>query len=194
MYITHKLSILSLLFNIAYSAYHIVFGVSARSWWLFTAGIYYVILSIVRFAVLRTNKNDAFLIRFTGAMLMLLSFPLVSMVVHAVVRDRGIVWHEIVMITIAAYTFTKITFAITNFVQSRRGNSAKLIALRNISLADSCVSIFALQRSMLVSFVGMAEKDIRIMNAVLGSAVCLTVFALGYKLIRKETFGFQNIK
>ena len=115
-------------------------------------------------------------------------------VILSVVRDRGKVMHMIIMITIAAYTFTKITFAIINLVRLRKGSSAKLIALRNISLADSCVSIFALQRSMLVSFPGMAADDIRIMNAVFGSAICIIVFLLGYNLIRNEKFWFKSIK
>ena len=93
--------------------------------------------------------------------------------------------HMIVMLTIAAYTFTKNTFAIINLVKMRKGSSARLIALRNISLADSCVSIFALQRSMLVSFPGMADGDIRIMNAVFGSVICIIVFILGYNLKHK---------
>ena len=77
---TQKLSILSLLFNIAYSAYHIGLGVWSNSWWLFTIGIYYAILSLIRFAILRTKQNSIFLIRFTGIMLMLLSVPLVGRV------------------------------------------------------------------------------------------------------------------
>ena len=191
---TQRTSLLSLLFNIAYSAYHIGLGVWSNSWWLFTIGIYYAILSLIRFAILRTRKNNAFLIRFTGAMLMLLSLPLVGTVILSVVRDRGKVMHMIVMITIAAYTFTKITFAIINLVKLRKGSTAKLIALRNLSLADSCVSIFALQRSMLVSFPGMADGDIRIMNAVFGSVICIIVFILGYNLIRNEKFWFKSIK
>ncbi len=191
---TQKLALLSLLFNIAYSAYHVVFGAAARSWWLFTVGIYYAILSVVRFFVLQTKKSGAFTLRSTGVMLMLLTAPLIGTVILAVIRDRGTVRHEIIMIAMAAYAFTKITLAIVNLIRSRHGNSAKLVSLRNISLADSCVSIFALQRSMLVSFVGMAEGDIRIMNAALGSAVCLTVFSLGYNLIRNESFWFKSIK
>ena len=122
---TQKLSILSLLFNIAYSAYHIGLGVWSNSWWLFTIGIYYAILSLIRFAILRTKQNSIFLIRFTGIMLMLLSVPLVGTVILSVVRDRGKVMHMIIMITIAAYTFTKITFAIINLVRLRKGSSAK---------------------------------------------------------------------
>ena len=174
----------SLIANAVFGAYHILFAVLTRSQWLFIIGIYYAILSTVRFVVLQTKKTDGFVTGFAGAMLILLSLPLAGTVVLAVVRDRGIVMHEIVMITMAAYAFTKITLSVVHLVKSRKSASAKLTALRNISFADACVSIFALQRSMLVSFGDMTESDIRIFNAAVGSAVCVTVFLLGLHLIR----------
>ncbi len=183
MHRTLQFSLFSLLLNMAFSAYHMVFGVITHSWWLFTVGIYYVILSAVRFAALRSKKKDGFATKFTGVMLMLLSLPLAGTVILAVVQDRGIVLHEIVMIAMAAYAFTKITLATVNLIRSRKSASAKLLVLRNISFADACVSIFALQRSMLVSFEGMSEIEIQIMNAALGSAVCAVVFLLGSNLL-----------
>ena len=75
----------------------------------------------------------------------------------------------------------------------RRSTSAMLITLRNISFADAFVSIFALQRSMLVSFEGMRESEIVIMNATLGSAVCVIVFLLGLNLIRNKKILFKSI-
>ena len=86
----------------------------------------------------------------------------------------------------ATYAFTKITLATIKLVKARRSTSATLITLRNISFADAFVSIFALQRSMLVSFEGMSETEIVIMNASLGSAVCAIVFLLGLNLVRKQ--------
>ncbi len=182
---TLKISLFSLLFNAVFSAYHVVFGVITQSWWLFTVGVYYLILSIVRFAVLREKKTDRFTTKFVGVMLMLLTLPLAGTVILAVVRDRGHKFHMIVMIAMAAYAFTRITLATVNLVKSRHIPSAKIVTLRNISFADAFVSIFALQRSMLVSFEGMSEGEIRIMNAVLGSAVCVLVFLLGFHLVRK---------
>ena len=189
-----KFSLLSLLFNTAFCAYHIVFGGITHSWWLFTVGIYYAILSVVRFVVLQLKENNNFITRFTGVMLMLLSLPLIGTVILAVVRDRGIVMHEIVMIAMAAYSFTKITLAIINLVKARKGSSVKIVTLRNISLSDACVSIFALQRSMLVSFGDMPETDIRIFNAVIGSAVCIIVFLLGLNLVQYKKRFFVFLK
>ena len=184
-----KLALASLSFNIAFATYHLGMGLITRSWWLLTLGSYYLILSVVRFAVLRTKSKERFITKLTGWMLMVLSIPLVGTVVLSVVEDRGHRLHMIVMIAMAAYAFTKITLATIKLIKARRSTSATLITLRNISFADGFVSIFALQRSMLVSFEGMSETEIVIMNAALGSAVCVTLFLLGLNLIRKRENG-----
>ena len=125
---------------------------------------------------------------------MLLSLPLVGTVILAVVSDRGITMHMIVMISMAAYSFTKITLAIINLIKARKSDSAKLVSLRNVSLSHACVSIFALQRSMLVSFGDMPQNDIHIFNAVTGAALCVIVFLLGLNLVKNKKTPFGNSK
>ena len=174
----------SLIINAAFSAYYLALGITSASWWLLTLGTYYLILSIGRFTVIRAKSRKRLLTTFVGWMLVLLSLPLVGTVILAVLVDRGQKHHMIAMIAIAAFSFTKITLAIINLVKCRRNASEKLMALRYISLADAVVSIFALQRSMLVSFEGMSQTEITIMNATLGSAVCVIVFLLGVSLVR----------
>ena len=185
---TLKIALASLVFNIAFATYHLVMGLVTSSWWLLTLGSYYLILSTVRFAVLRSKSKERFIAKFTGWMLMLLSIPLVGTVILSVLRDRGHKLHTIIMIAMAAYAFTKITLAIIKFIKARRSKSAILLTLRNISLADAFVSIFALQRSMLVSFEGMSETEIAIMNASLGSLVCITCFLLGLLLLLNKQY------
>lgn len=191
-----KMAILSLVINIVYGVYNIVIGVITPSWWFLTAGTYYLILSIVRYSVLcaRESSIESFLKPFTGVMLMLLSVPLAGMVVLASVKDRGTDFHEIVMITVALYTFTKLTLSTINLVKSKKNTPERVKILRNISFADAFVSIFSLQRSMLVSFGGMPANDIRIMNIVTGSAVCVIVFLLGLNLICNKIFVVQKRK
>ena len=186
---TLKTAIVNLALNTAFSTYYLVFGIASSSWWLLTLGSYYLMLSIIRFVVLRTKSIKPYIARFTGWMLMVLSVPLAGTVILSVLRDRGRKFHMIVMIAIATYAFTKITLATINLIKSRRSTSATLITLRNISFADAFVSIFALQRSMLVSFDGMTETEIVIMNAALGSAVCVVVFLLGLNLVRDRKYN-----
>ncbi len=188
-----KLALASLSFNIAFASYHLILGLITSSWWLLTLGSYYLVLSIVRFVVLRSKNQERFVTKFTGWMLMLLSIPLAGTVILSVVRDRGLKLHMIVMLAMAVYAFTKITLATIKLVKARRSTSATLITLRNISFADAFVSIFALQRSMLVSFEGMTEAEIVIMNATLGSAVCVIVFLLSMNLLRNKKLLFRTL-
>ena len=190
---TLKLALASLSFNIAFAGYHLITGLVTSSWWLLTLGSYYLVLSIVRFVVLRSKNQERFVTKFTGRMLMLLSIPLAGTVILSVVRDRGLKLHMIVMIAMAVYAFTKITLATIKLIKASRSTSATLITLRNISFADAFVSIFALQRSMLVSFEGMTEAEIVIMNATLGSAVCVIVFLLGMNLLRSKKILFKTL-
>lgn len=190
---TLKFVLATLTSNIAFAIYHLLLGLYTSSWWLLTLASYYFVLSIVRYVVLRYKSKEDFIIRFTGWMLILLSVPLVGTVILSVLRDRGHELHMIVMIAMAAYAFTKITFAMIKLIKARRSKSARLVTLRNISLADASVSIFALQRSMLVSFEGMTETEIVIMNAALGSAVCVIAFLLGANLLRNKKILFDKL-
>ena len=188
-----KTAFVVLLFNMVYSVYHVVLSVMMISWWFLTVGIYYVILSTSRFAVLRCKDNKKYLIRFTGVMLMALSFSLVGTVILSFVKDRGTVFPLVAMLTIATYSFANITLTIIKWVKVRRSTSAKMIALRNISLANAFVSIFSLQRSMLVSFEGMSISEIRIMNLATGFAVCVIVFLLGLNLVQQKRIQKETI-
>ena len=126
---TKKVTLLSLVFNIAYCIYHIAYGAATTSWWFLTIGIYYAILSIVRFAILRHKGSRRFLVRFTGVMLIALSFSLVGTVILAFVKDRGTAFPLIAMLAIATYTFTKITLATIKWIKARKSKSAKMLAL-----------------------------------------------------------------
>ena len=184
-----KTTLVSVVFNILYCVYHIVFGAVTASWWFLTIGIYYAVLSIMRFVVLRYKGNNRILVRFTGAMLTVLSISLVGTVILAFVKDRGTVFPLIAMLAIATYTFTKITLATIKWIKARRSTSVKRLTLRNISFANAFVSVYSLQRSMLVSFEGMSKTEIRIMNVATGSSVCIMVLLLGINLAQPKRFA-----
>ena len=103
----------------------------------------------------------------------------------SILKDRGNKFDIIFMIAIAVFSFTKITLATIHLIKASRIQSGRILGLRNIAFADGVVSIFALQRSMLVSFEGMTEFEIVIMNVCTGTAVCIVVFLLGLNLVRK---------
>ncbi len=181
-----SMTLLSLVFNLTYAVYNCVLGFVSHSWWFITLSAYYAVLGVMRFAVLqikRRSETEIFAKKFTGFCFLFLSVCLVGTVILSLTDNRGVKHHEIVMITIALYTFTKVVLGIINLVKSKKYSSPAFKTLRNISFADALVSVFSLQRSMLVTFEGMSEGDIFLFNVLTGTGVCISVLVLGINLI-----------
>lgn len=185
-----RIPYISLCINFSYAVGNCLIGFLAHSWWFITVGAYYAVLTTTRFSVLKieqkSEKNDdteLFARRITGILLVVLSFCIVGVNILSALKERGTAFHEIIMIAIATYTFTKITMAIMGMLKAKHTASPILKTLRNISLADSCVSIYTMQRSMLVSFSGMKAAEIQLLNILTGTAVWFIVLLLGINLI-----------
>ena len=176
-----KTATVSAIINVGYAAVNLFIGFSEPSWWFISVGIYYFILCATRSAVIAARKKD--LKFFVGVMLIITALPLLAIAIISSVRDTGNKFHEIVMITMALYAFTKVTLAIINLIKVKKQSAPFEISLRNISLADALVSIASLQRSMLVSFGEMSVSDIHLFNILTGSGVSVLVFLLGLNLI-----------
>ena len=180
----------SLTCNFVYAIGNCIIGLLSHSFWFLLVGAYYITLATTRFCVLQikrksgsNSETEQFAKSVTGILLIILSFWLIGINILSAVKERGSVYHKIIMIAIATYTFTKITLAIIGMVRAQKSTSSIVKTLRNISLAEAFVSVYALQRSMLVSFPGMQANEIQLFNILTGSAVWLIVLLLGVNLI-----------
>ncbi len=180
----------SLAINFVYAVGNCAVGFLSHSWWFITVGAYYAVLAMARFSVFQVKRKaggdygtELFARRITGILLVALSVCIVGVNILAALKERGTAYHEIIMIAIATYTFTKITIAIIGMVKAKRTASPALKTLRNIALADACVSVYTMQRSMLQSFPGLTPAEIQIFNILTGTAVWLIVLFLGINLI-----------
>ena len=85
---------------------------------------------------------------------------------------------------VAAYAFYKIIAGVVNFVRARRQPDIVVEAVRNIHLADACVSILALQTALLSAYRD-PEMAVSLFHTLTGSAVSLLTLTLGVLMIRK---------
>ena len=181
--------------NFAYAVGNCAIGFLTHSWWFITVGAYYAALATARFSVLRVKQDaEVFARRITGILLVMMSVCIVGVNILAALKERGTAHHKIIMITIATYTFTKITIAIIGMVKARHTASPVLKTLRNIALADACVSIYTMQRSMLQSFPGLTPEEIQIFNILTGTAVWIIVLFLGVNLIGGKRVDMAKTK
>ena len=182
-------------FNLLYALYHCVLGVLNLSLWFIAMCAFYGILATMRFSAVLCERNqhrspsddtEIFVMKLSGVLLVTLGVVLAAVNYISLSQNIAVKYGEITMITIAAYTFTKITMAIVRAVKQRRDPSPLLRTIRNIGYAEVSASILTLQRSMLVSFGGMDDRQARLMNSLTGAAVCLFVLMLGLSMTAKS--------
>ena len=186
---------LAFAFNLLYAIYHCVLGILNLSFWFIAMCAFYGILAIMRFSAVLCERNhqkspdndtELFVMKLSGILLVILSIVLATVSYISLSQNIAAKHGEIIMITIATYTFYKITMAIVKAVKQHKNPSPLLKTIRNIGYAEVAASILTLQRSMLASFGSMSAGNIHFMNAVTGAAVCLFVLILGLSMIAKS--------
>ena len=118
-----------------------------------------------------------------GILLLALNFALTGVILLTIAQDTAKRYSEIMVISIAAYTFYKITMAVVNMVKVRKRKSPILITIRNIGAADALVSMLTLQAAMFASFQDKNSLNTNQMNAITGLSVCILISILGISMI-----------
>lgn len=186
----------SLAINLLYGAGHAVLGVLDGSLWLLIMAAYYILLGMMRFGAVLTERKHAserFVMRFCGGMLMALALVMGAATAISLIQERAVPHGIVIMLMIAIYTFWKMTMAIVHIVQAHQSGTPLTRTIRNITLASALASLMTMQRSMLVSFQGDATAQERLLlNVCTGAAVCLLVFLMGLNMVFDEK-GFEKM-
>ena len=192
--------------NCFYALFKCGTGIMFRSAWLWAIGIYYVMLSAIRFMLLRniriTDKSSHSVkrkmqewksYRFCGIMMFLLSLAMSGMVIQMIWQNRSYEYKGYIIYISALYTFYCFISSISNVISFAKRNNSILSAAKNLNLAGAVMSMFALQTAMFSAF-GEGEKLQRQMNTITGSAVCLIVTGMAIFMIIKSGRTLKSLE
>lgn len=186
-----------LIINMVFAVFKIVLGLIYHTPWLYAMAGYNTILSLMRFIVVaRTKKKglspeeqekratQSFLV--CGWLMLILNIAISVIIYMVVVLKQTIVYHEIVVIALAAFTFYCFTMAVINVVKYRKKDMA-YSAIKRIDLAKAIVSVFTLQVAMITQFGGEEGFDSGLMNTLTGTAVTIAVNTIAAFMIARVT-------
>lgn len=174
----------STLWNAGYAFLQLGLGIYHRSAWFYSLAGYYFSLALMRFFLVRhSTKNrpgeklreELVRYRACGWTFLVMNSALSVMMFYLIGRGRATVHHEIITITMAAYTFLTLTFSIINVVKYRKYGSPVFSAAKAISLASASVSMLTLESTMLVTF--SDESMTELTRKMFLGATGVTVFA-----------------
>lgn len=196
-----KLSLyLALGVNLLYSAVKLMTGILYASFWFASVAVYYMVLSVARFLLLRQLRSGqqdmkkAFLeYRFCGGLLLALNIALIGMVILMVADGKSYEYPGFLIYAAAAYAFYSLTVAIISAVRFRRLNDPILSAAKAINLTTALVSILSLQTAMFAAF-GTENVDPRLFNALTGGGVCLIISGMAAFMILRANKALAEMK
>ncbi len=186
--------------NLLYIVMKLVSGIVYRSAWFIALAVYYILLAVMRFLLMRrlnARDEDEELRRYRlcGIMLLFMNQALTGIVVFMVHQNRGFNYPGLLIYAMAAYAFYAVTVAIINIVKTRRHNSPILSAARALSLVAAMVSILSLTTAMLTQFGGDGNADFnRTMTGAVGGGVCTIVIGMAIYMIWRANRSLKKLE
>ena len=195
-----------LLITFIFAGFKIILGFVYDSSWFFAMAGYNVILSIMRFILVRQSekkglseyearKRDLQSYRVCGWLVMVLNIAVSVIMFMVIVQKQEIRYNMIVTIGLAAFTFYCFTMAIINMVKYRDRKNPIYAAVKRIDMVKAIVSIFTLQVAMLTVFNGQGESlDSNLMNTLTGVAVTIAINTIGALMIAGVRGDFRELE
>lgn len=195
---------LSLGLNALYAVMKFILGVWYHSVWFGTLAVYYFLLAVMRFGLLRHANRNGFgknipaelkAYRMCGLILMLMNVALSGVVVLVVHKNEGFYYAGYLIYVMAMYAFYNTITAVMNVVKYRKYNSPVISAAKVISLAAALVSMLSLETAMLAQFDNGENPETfrRVMTGSTGGCVCVIVLLLASYMVIRSTKQIRKL-
>lgn len=195
---------LSLAISLLYVGINIWSWHFSHSWWFVVLAVYYVIMAVMRFLLVRyvrTKEIGTSILeewkrsRICAYILLLVNLSLSGAVLMILYRNRGYDYPGMMIYVMALYTFYSTTHAIVDIVTYRKLGSPIMSTAKIVSLSAALVSMLNLETAMFAQFgADMAVEHQRIFIILTGAGVSATVVTLSVILIVKATKEIRREK
>ena len=193
--------------NILYALFYFGTGIFYRSVWTGAMAVYYIVLSLIRFGLIRRDRRRVIIedaverrkyelrsSHFCGCLMFLLNIAVTGLVVQMIWQNKSYDYPGFLIYAQAAFAFYCFAMAIKNFIKYRKMERPILSAAKVVSMSCALMSILALQTAMFMQFGNGDGNFIRLMNSLTGGAVCFMVFVMAVWLVHKTRGELNGLK
>lgn len=195
---------LSLAISLLYVAINLWSWHFSRSWWFVVLAVYYVIMAVMRFLLVRYVRSNEIGTSILGewkrsrscaCILLLINLSLSGAVLMILYQHRGYDYPGMMIYVMALYTFYSTTHAIVDMVKYRSLGSPIMSTAKIVSLSAALVSMLNLETAMFAQFgAEMSVEHQHIFIILTGAGVSVTVVTLSVILIVRATKEIRREK
>lgn len=192
----------TLIFNLAYSIFKLITGIVYSSFWWVSIAVYYIMLSLMRFILLRymhLEKEQQNLLKeyrsfqFCGILFFILNIALSEIVALMVVKNERFAYPEGLILIAAMYAFYNIIVSVIDMIRYRNHNSPVILAAKAVRFAAALVSMLSLETSMLTVF-GNSLEEYKTLTSATGIGICVIVLAMSLYMIISPISKMKKIQ
>lgn len=190
-----------LLFNLAYAALNLYYGLRDKSLWFVTLAGYNALLFAMRAALLRLFHSggaspaaELRRVRLCGWLLFVMNFFMTGIVIHIVYNNRGFTYNGNRIYIMALYAFYAVSHAVVQWVRFGRRGSILLAETKALNFVAALVSMLTLETAMIAEFSDDDEIFRRNMTGISGTVVCVFVFVLAVCTIASTTNKLHRLE
>ena len=187
----------SLAINLVYVIVNAVSGYIYRTYWFGIFAVYYAIIAVRRFLLVRyvakhpignDRLGELKRARLCSWILMTVNLSLSGAVMMMVFFNRGFQYRGFLIYVIALYTFYVTTTAIIDMIKYRKYKSPVMSITKIIKMAASLFSMLFLETAMFAQFgAETPEETKRIMIMLTGAGISVAVVAMAVYMISRTS-------
>lgn len=175
------------LLNLIYAAFKMLVSVVYNSFWFSNEAIYYLMLGVIRFTLVKfekTDKNNLILewkaYRLCGCLMLIVNVLITVIIIISIYNQKVYNYSPIILYATGIYTVYRLLSSLIQMTVFRKNNRPVLSAAKAINISASALSLFTFF-STLISYWGEFDynKTITIIAAaVCGIIICVSVFMI----------------
>ena len=175
-----------------------------RSWWFMVLAVYYVIMAVMRFLLVRYVRirkigssipNEWKRAQICACILLLINVSLSGAVLMILYQSKGYDYPGVLIYVMAMYTFYAVIHAVVNIIKYRKLGSPVMTTAKIVSLSGALVSMLNLETAMFAQFgAEMPPKNQQIFIILTGAGVSITVVTLSVILIVSANKQIRRLK
>ncbi|MGN0657229.1 MAG: hypothetical protein ACI4KR_10590 [Ruminiclostridium sp.] len=193
---TKVLLLFGLAVNLLYAAVQLVYGIVCLSIWSGALAVYYVLLAVMRFLLLKSEKNhgdngtvaELQKYRLCGLILLFMTPIFASILILIVHKNSGAVYPGFMIYLMAIYAFCYIIIAAVSLFKFRKYGSPLLSAAKVVNLTVALISMLSLETAAMTRFGGSDDSFFRqVMTGTSCGAVCVLVLTMAIVMVVQGT-------
>lgn len=194
----------SLIINLIYIILNAISAVVYQTHWFAIFAIYYLILALMRFLLIRYEGRHAIGSDYIGELkrarlcayiLMTVNLALTGAVLMMLFMDRRFDYQGYLIYAVALYTFYSTTTAIIGIIKYRKYNSPIMSVSKIIHLAAALVSMLFLETAMFAQFGSATPKETQNLFIMLtGGGISIIVVVLSVYTIVHSSQKIRSLE